>query len=232
MSPILRKKNMNPLSNRLTIRRPAATTAPKGQGTASDPDDQDLRNSMPAYVKAGTYLYKIMAEEINANTAPRIFDTYADAETILKDLRLQLMLYARQKPPFDRHSPDMTPLAFWQSLISRPDASVLAVRWTDPPIRHSYANHPNQFVQHLGVKLFSLLPNSMAEERTVSTFTKMNTADRSRQKPATLKNMAMIKQHYRRAHGEVTFPFLELWQHAAHCLSGTSGPPKSKIGPL
>lgn len=38
----------------------------------------------------------------------------------------------------------------------------------------------------------------MAEERTVSRFTKLNSKDRSRQKPATLVRMTQIQQHLKR----------------------------------
>lgn len=38
----------------------------------------------------------------------------------------------------------------------------------------------------------------MAEERTVSRFTKLNSTDRSRQKASTIVNMTKIHQHYRR----------------------------------
>lgn len=52
--------------------------------------------------------------------------------------------------------------------------------------------------QVLGVKLYSVVPNSMAEERTVSTFTKLNSADRAAQKADTIVNITKVKQHLRR----------------------------------
>ena len=52
--------------------------------------------------------------------------------------------------------------------------------------------------QVLGVKLYSVVPNSMAEERTVSTFTKLNSAERAAQKADTIVNITKVKQHLRR----------------------------------
>lgn len=49
--------------------------------------------------------------------------------------------------------------------------------------------------QVLGVKLYSVVPNSMAEERTVFTFTKLNSAERAAQKADTIVNIAKVKQH-------------------------------------
>lgn len=54
------------------------------------------------------------------------------------------------------------------------------------------------FHQILGVKLYSVVPNSMAEERTVSTFTKLNSAERAAQKADTIVNITKVKQHLRR----------------------------------
>jgi hypothetical protein len=47
--------------------------------------------------------------------------------------------------------------------------------------------------------LFSVVPNSMVEERTVSNFTKINSADRANQKASTIVNITKVKQHIRRA---------------------------------
>lgn len=52
--------------------------------------------------------------------------------------------------------------------------------------------------QILGEKLFSVVPNSMAEERTVSRFTKLDAKDRARQKPATIVRMTQVYQHLKR----------------------------------
>ncbi|KAF9021139.1 hypothetical protein BDZ89DRAFT_1071710 [Hymenopellis radicata] len=50
----------------------------------------------------------------------------------------------------------------------------------------------------IAIKIFSLLPNSMPEERTVSSFTRMNTVDRASQKAESVVGMTKIRQHNRR----------------------------------
>ncbi|KAG8795015.1 hypothetical protein FRC12_019098 [Ceratobasidium sp. 428] len=59
-------------------------------------------------------------------------------------------------------------------------------------------HHHAQILARLALKLYSVVPNSMAEERMVSVFTKMNGKDRARQKTSTLVHMTQIKQHEQR----------------------------------
>ena len=54
-------------------------------------------------------------------------------------------------------------------------------------------------LQHLAVKLFSIVPNSMADERTVSVFTWLNSRLRSAQSVGTLVEQTQIRQWHRRA---------------------------------
>ena len=56
--------------------------------------------------------------------------------------------------------------------------------------------HPLMLIhQVLGVKLYSVVPNSMAEEHTVSTFIKVNAAEPAAQKADTIVNITKVKQH-------------------------------------
>jgi hypothetical protein len=48
----------------------------------------------------------------------------------------------------------------------------------------------------LAVKIFSVRPSSMPEERTMSVFTRMNSALRNRQNVRTLVDMTQIRQWY------------------------------------
>jgi hypothetical protein len=57
--------------------------------------------------------------------------------------------------------------------------------------------------QVLGVKLYSVVPNSMAEERTVSIFIKLNSAEHAAQKADTIVNITKVKQHLRRRTAKV-----------------------------
>lgn len=51
--------------------------------------------------------------------------------------------------------------------------------------------------------VFDVMPNSMAEERTVSTFTWLNSALRAKQKVETLVRWTQIRQDYLRKEGAV-----------------------------
>ncbi|KAF8294136.1 hypothetical protein DL93DRAFT_857395 [Clavulina sp. PMI_390] len=67
----------------------------------------------------------------------------------------------------------LSPSEYWKRLLTNPDASLIAL------------------VVH---KLHSVVPNSMAEERTVSRFTKTNSPSRAGQKASTLVGMTKIQQ--------------------------------------
>ena len=154
---------------------------------------------MPSYVVVGKYLLGILMEEIRANTTPAVFDDYDDTSGIVAEFRRQFAAYTCQEMPFT-YTPGTEPYDYWKKLISNKDASVLAVR-----LHHLCGNLQltGQFWQVLGLKLFSLVPNSMVEERTVSNFTKLNSADRANQKASTIVNTTKVKQHIRRAQSKV-----------------------------
>jgi|SRR5882762_5598298 len=73
--------------------------------------------------------------------------------------------------------------------------------------------------QVLGVKLYSVVPNSMAEERTVSTFTKLNSAERGAQKADTIVNITKVKQHLRRRTTNVRASSRTLYQFSHRVFS-------------
>ena len=66
-----------------------------------------------------------------------------------------------------------------------------------PSLHHDERNAHCSVLQILRLRLYSLVPNSMADEHTVSNFTKINMADRACQKASTIVNMMKIKQHIR-----------------------------------
>lgn len=113
---------------------------------------------MPVSSKIGNYLYQVLANEVN--NMKTLFGSYDNSANIINDFKTQLSLYAHQQAPFGRHNPGkMTPLQCWNSLLTRPGAMKLFL-----------------FMNVWRIAQGSLL-NSMGEEQTVSTFTKMNTAD-------------------------------------------------------
>jgi len=126
-SPIFKRRNMNPISLRTTVS--AHSTVPK-TGTAPplapDPRDAHLRETMPAYIVAGKYLLTILMEEIRSNTTPEVFNNYESTESIINAFRKQFASYTCQELPFI-YANKVEPLAYWKSLVTIEEASVLAV---------------------------------------------------------------------------------------------------------
>ncbi|KAG2142162.1 hypothetical protein BD769DRAFT_1772670 [Suillus cothurnatus] len=88
----------------------------------------------------------------------------------------QFERYARGQYPFDTPLGDgQSTLSWWTHLAGVPEGNILAT---------------------LAVKVFSVRPSSMPEERTMSVFTRMNSALRNRQNVSTLVNMTQIRQWY------------------------------------
>ncbi|KAF8594843.1 hypothetical protein BDV93DRAFT_458235, partial [Ceratobasidium sp. AG-I] len=98
--------------------------------------------------------------------------------------RSQLASFTRCLGPFHQLPSDSSDSrTYWQGLCSVPAADLLA---------------------HIGMLLTSIVPNSMAEERTMSTITKLNSPDRASQKVSTLIDMVAIRQHYKREEKAIT----------------------------
>ncbi|KAJ7256333.1 ribonuclease H-like domain-containing protein [Mycena rebaudengoi] len=171
-SPILFKKSGNQLER-------AATTPLSSNQTNSGATDKDLRDSMPTYSKIGTFLYKTLAKELQSgrSDAPP-FRPYLTSDLVFAAFKSQFENYTRQYPPFSARSPLWSkPIQYWNAMSERPEAAILAF---------------------LAIKIFSILPNSMPEERTVSRFTRLDTKDRASQDASTIVDMTKIYQHYRR----------------------------------
>jgi hypothetical protein len=84
-------------------------------------------------------------------------------------------------------------LVYWKRMATHPDARILSVSACDNThLIVLLAKDSNQF---LAIKLFSILPNSMHEERTMSAITKMNSKERARRKVATIIQSTRIRQH-------------------------------------
>jgi len=73
------------------------------------------------------------------------------------------------------------------ALVQNPDASILAVSHRSLHLRHVSLHFYLTYIrfQSIEEKLYSVKPNSMPEERTVSVFTRMNTAQRNAQEVRT-----------------------------------------------
>ncbi|EJD47602.1 hypothetical protein AURDEDRAFT_123491 [Auricularia subglabra TFB-10046 SS5] len=110
------------------------------------PDD-DLRSTIPFYNEIGVFLLKLLQKHIVAGRTDLLKSR--PPKDLATALRVQLPAYARQEFPFNRDSSSGW-RPYWTTLAHHPDASILAF---------------------LAVKLLSMVPNSMAEERTMSAMT-------------------------------------------------------------
>ncbi|KAG8715661.1 hypothetical protein FRC08_010296 [Ceratobasidium sp. 394] len=173
-SDILRRHNLNPLNTNVIVLPPRH----KPNDTPPLPD-ADIYQAIPAFPKIAVYLKQVFCRELMAGTisaATEYPSTNEGVSTIISIFKSQVCAYARGEHPFVQTAPTSTtdPMTYWKRLLKHPNACFLA------PI---------------AVKLFSLVPNSMAEERTVSSFTALNTKERSRQKVSTLVHLTRIRQH-------------------------------------
>ncbi|KAK0477282.1 ribonuclease H-like domain-containing protein [Armillaria novae-zelandiae] len=97
------------------------------------------------------------------------------AKAIAEEFSPQLLAYSRGEYPFSDPVGLQTVLEWWESLASHPKARTLAF---------------------FAIKIFSVLVNSMPDERTGSKITWFNSPLRSNQKVSTLVNMIQVGQWY------------------------------------
>ncbi|KDN44766.1 hypothetical protein RSAG8_05239, partial [Rhizoctonia solani AG-8 WAC10335] len=132
---------------------------------------------MPAYELAGQYLVLQLQQEVNSKRTLSIQGLHTTWDALVQTFRIQFIKYIRQLPPFDHHNNKDSPMDYWTRLLDREDASILA---------------------YLAIKLFSIVSNSIPEERTVSAFTRINSADRGNQNAGMVVAMTQVLQHERR----------------------------------
>ncbi|KAG6903885.1 hypothetical protein DXG01_014170, partial [Tephrocybe rancida] len=89
----------------------------------------------------------------------------------------QFTAYAQRSYPFNTPIVDgQDPLNWWLALVDVPNAEILVT---------------------IGVKLFSATPNSIADERTMSAVTMINTARRNKLSVETMTAMVQVREYYR-----------------------------------
>ncbi|KAG2116350.1 hypothetical protein BD769DRAFT_1778182 [Suillus cothurnatus] len=125
-----------------------------------------------AYTRVKDFLKEKLQKDLSHYVANP--DSYSAAE-VASGLRHQLEAFWHGEWPFNQQVKDGNPLAWWESLQDHLHARVLA---------------------HLAIKIFSVLVNSMPEERTNSTITWFNSPTRGSQNAQTLVDMIQIGQWY------------------------------------
>ncbi|KAJ7839439.1 ribonuclease H-like domain-containing protein [Mycena olivaceomarginata] len=128
----------------------------------------------PEHVKS-PLLFKLSANQLSDSAPVRAASSALGK--VDQDLRDSMPSYAKH-PPFSVRSQHwFKPMQYWRALSEQPESSILAF---------------------VAIKIFSILGNSMPEERTVSRFTRINSKDSANQDVSTIVNQTKIYQHLRR----------------------------------
>ncbi|KAF8060837.1 ribonuclease H-like domain-containing protein [Lyophyllum atratum] len=133
--------------------------------------------SPKTFLEVGRYLLEIAVNEINHGSNPVLTSWKPRPTAFTRAYQAQFTAYAQRSYPFNVPlGEDQDPLDWWLALEETPNAEILAA---------------------IAIKLYSAVPHSMADERTMSVVTMMNTALQNRQKVETIMAMAQIRNYYR-----------------------------------
>ncbi|KAJ7868102.1 hypothetical protein B0H14DRAFT_3441496 [Mycena olivaceomarginata] len=120
----------------------------------------------------------VLAKEIQSGREAPEFARYSTAAGVMAAFKTQFESYTRQNFPVSVWSEVCSKvIEYWRSLAPNPQSGALAF---------------------VAIKVFSILANSMPEERTVSRFTRIDTPDRSSHGARTIVRQTQIYQHNRR----------------------------------
>ncbi|KAF5328452.1 hypothetical protein D9611_015136 [Ephemerocybe angulata] len=151
-----------------TIQLPAAKDAP----ATVPPGIANPRT----FSEVGKYLHHLLVIEVNHGSDDFLRQWKDKPATLIKLFKAQFTAYAQRTFPFALGlGPGQTPLEYWSTFEGSANGGILAA---------------------LAIKLFSAVPHSMADERTMSSITMLNTAQRSRQKVDTVIAMTRIRSYY------------------------------------
>ncbi|KZV91751.1 hypothetical protein EXIGLDRAFT_647914 [Exidia glandulosa HHB12029] len=135
----------------------------------------DLGAEVPFYREIGKYLLQVLLKHVESDRQV-MQKRFGAPKAIAQAFQVQFSAYTRQEFPFNRDRSQGWRI-YWSGLADNPDGRVIAF---------------------LAVKLLSMLPTSMPEERTMSAITKAESGGRSGMKAASLVAEVQVKQHYAR----------------------------------
>ncbi|TFY73835.1 hypothetical protein EWM64_g10177 [Hericium alpestre] len=98
----------------------------------------------------------------------------------LTKLKQQLTNYVRGETPFDKPVEDGQSMRVWWERLVKRKSNIDAV----------------DVLATLAVKIYSIVPNSMAEERTMSTITWLNSPQKNQLRVSTIKDEIIIQQYH------------------------------------
>ncbi|TEB22252.1 hypothetical protein FA13DRAFT_1799116 [Coprinellus micaceus] len=147
------------------------------------PASENPKNHVPpgipspnVFKEVGKYLYYLLVNEITHGSNSFLQQFTSKPAALTKMFKTQFTAWAQGTYPFSIGlGPGQSPRDYWRTYEGTADGGVLAA---------------------IAIKLFSAVPHSMADERTMSYITLLNTALRSRQKVETVVAMATVRSYY------------------------------------
>ncbi|KAJ7629632.1 hypothetical protein DFH06DRAFT_1338051 [Mycena polygramma] len=134
-----------------------------------------VRNAK-TFFAVGAYLYKLGVTEVEHGIDPVLVAFRTKRKTFTEQFKLQWTAYAQGAYPFNTPLGDEPPMKWWERLEGSEHGGIIA---------------------SLALKLYSAVPHSMADERTVSVVTWMNPALRNLEKVNTIFGFTQIRGWYR-----------------------------------
>ncbi|KAF9526166.1 hypothetical protein CPB83DRAFT_770862 [Crepidotus variabilis] len=133
------------------------------------------------FLEVGKYHLHLLVIEIENGSDTFLSQWKDKPAAFAKAYQSQFTAYAQGMFPFNLPlGAGQPPLEWWQSFEATPDGGILAA---------------------ITIKLYSAVPHSMADERTMSFVTMLNSARRSRQKVETIIAMAQVRGYYQAENG-------------------------------
>ncbi|KAJ7435596.1 ribonuclease H-like domain-containing protein [Mycena galericulata] len=128
------------------------------------------------FFAVGEYLFEQATTEIESGVDPVLIAFKKKRTIFAEKFKSQFTAYAQGAFPFNAPLGELRPIKWWQDLEGSEHGGIIA---------------------SLALKLYSAVPHSMADERTVSVLTWMNPALRNLEKVNTVFSFAQIRGWYR-----------------------------------
>ncbi|KAF8872812.1 ribonuclease H-like domain-containing protein [Infundibulicybe gibba] len=130
------------------------------------------------FIEVGAYAWTLLLAEIDHGSDDYLTSLRTKpAQFVMQEYQSQFTAYSQRAYPFTTPmGEDEDPRDWWGQFKETPNGGILAA---------------------LAIKIFSAVPHSMADERTMSVNTMLNTALRNRQKVDSLVAMLQVRGYYR-----------------------------------
>ncbi|KAH6909669.1 ribonuclease H-like domain-containing protein [Coprinopsis sp. MPI-PUGE-AT-0042] len=173
-SPIFRNPNALSFNIRLPPPKPTLSVA---TSTSTSPKVPPGIRCPKTFIEVGKYLHHLLVIAVTHDVDPYLRQWKGRSAALVKGFQEQFTAFAQGMFPFAiTLGPGQTVRQYWQAHKATEHGGILAA---------------------VVLPLVSAVPHSMAEERTMSVFTMMNTAQRNRQSINTVVAMAQVNGFYR-----------------------------------